>query len=42
MMDVMKKYDTLHRSKNKFSAYNFFSKYEQIRSSLRICSHILK
>ena len=28
--------------KRKFSIKNFFGKYEQIRSKLRICSHLLK
>ena len=28
--------------KRKFSSKNFFGKYEQIRSKLRICSHLLK
>ena len=31
-----------HAQKMKYSIKNFFSKYEQIRRKLRICSHLLK
>ena len=35
-------FDMIHTAQMKFFIKDFFSKYDQIRSFLRICSHLLK
>ena len=35
-------FDMIHTAQMKFFIKDFFSKYDEIRSFLRICSHLLK